>query len=82
MSLNHIAGVSQPRSLVAPRPIGVSAQFADARARLRSIAPQGSMDCLVTEAKRLQAELGISPLEALHEVSRKVANGWLPANGV
>lgn len=82
MSLNRIAGVGQQGSLVAPQPIGVSAQFADVRAKLRAIAPQGSVDGLFDEARRLQAKTGMTPLQALHEVYRKVANGWVPANGV
>lgn len=80
MSVNQLSGVNMPRPVVAPRPIGVSAQFADARAKLRAIAPQGSIDGLFEEARRLQAHSGMTPLQALHEVYRKLADGWLPAN--
>jgi hypothetical protein len=79
MAVNQVPGVSEPRPVVAPQPIGVSAQLAEARAQLKSAAPENSWDGVLAEVRRLQADSGMPMLQALHAVYRKLANGWVPS---
>jgi len=55
-----------------------TAQLAEARARLRDVAPAGSWDAVLHEVKRLQVEQAMSPLAAMHAVYAKLAAGWQP----
>lgn len=66
------------RAPIAPVPMGISAQLADARAALRTATPAGYWDDVLVEVKRLQVERGISLLSALRIVYDKLISGWVP----
>lgn len=57
---------------------GVTAELAEARARLRAAAPAERWDDVLSEVRRLQASEGLSPLDALKAVYAKLASGWVP----
>ncbi|TKJ27857.1 hypothetical protein [Blastococcus sp. CCUG 61487] len=57
---------------------GVTAELADARARLRQAAPPDRWDDVLAEVRRLQATEGLSPLDALKAVYARLASGWIP----
>ena len=59
-------------------PVGVTAQLAEARKKLRQAAPVDRWEAVVAEAHRLQFEQGMSPLDALEAVYAKLAAGWVP----
>lgn len=61
-----------------PQPMGVSAQLADARARLRALTPPGSLDAVMAEVERVRTKRSLSLLAALQLVHAKLAAGWLP----
>jgi hypothetical protein len=65
-------------SAVPQQPLGVSAQLADARSRLRSATPPGSWDAVLEEVQRLREERGVSQLAALQIVYGRLAAGWVP----
>lgn len=65
-------------SAVPQQPLGVSAQLADARSRLRAAAPPGSWDAVLEEVERLREERGIPQLAALRIVYDRLAAGWVP----
>jgi hypothetical protein len=76
MSVEPVAGMPSPR-----RPmelVGVSAELADARTRLRQASPTGHWDAVLAEVSRLQYEERLSPLAALQAVHAKLASGWVP----
>jgi hypothetical protein len=58
--------------------VGVTAELADARTKLREAAPSGQWDAVLAEVQRLQTQESMSPLAALQEVYAKLASGWLP----
>jgi hypothetical protein len=58
--------------------MGVSAQLADSRKRLREAAPPDRWDAVQAEVHRLQFDQGMSPLAALQAVYAKLASGWRP----
>jgi hypothetical protein len=60
------------------QPVGVSAELADARTKLREAAPSGRWDAVIAEVNRLQSEQRMSPLAALQAVYAKLASGWVP----
>jgi hypothetical protein len=60
------------------RPIGVTAQLAEARSMLRAAVPAGNWEAVYAEVQRLQNERGIPLLAALHAVYARVAAGWMP----
>jgi hypothetical protein len=62
----------------APRPMGVTAQLAEARGMLRAAVPPERWDAVYDEVRRLQDERGIPMLAALHAVYAKIAAGWMP----
>ena len=77
MEVDPVGGVSSgPRRPV--QPMGVSAQLADSRRRLREAAPPDRWDAVQAEVHRLQLEQGMSPLAALQAVYAKLAAGWVP----
>ena len=78
MAVERVTGAPVSRSPIAPVPMGISAQLADARAALRHAAPAGSWDDVLDEVKRLQAERGITLLSALRIVYDKLISGWVP----
>ena len=63
---------------VSSQPMGVSADLAEARSRLRSITPTGSWDAVLAEVRRLQTEQSLPLLKALQVVYAKMASGWIP----
>jgi hypothetical protein len=58
--------------------LGVTAELAEARSRLRDAAPAGHWDAVLAEVVRLQTQERMSPLAALHAVHAKLASGWVP----
>jgi hypothetical protein len=76
MDLEPVGRVPAPRRPV--QPVGVSAELADARARLRAAAPSGHWDAVLAEVTRLQFDQRMSPLAALQAVYAKLASGWVP----
>jgi hypothetical protein len=61
-----------------PQPMGVSAELAEARTQLRSVAPPQSWDAVMDEVHAVQARDRVSLLSALHTVYAKLAAGWSP----
>ena len=61
------------------RPMGMTAQLAEARRMLRAASPDDSWDAVSTEVRRLQDERGTPLLAALHAVHAKLVSGWRPA---
>jgi hypothetical protein len=59
--------------------MGVSAQLADARSRLRQIAPPGSWDAVMEEVEEIRQERGVTLLVALQLVFDKLTAGWVPS---
>src|SRR5947208_1317087 len=60
------------------QPMGVSAQLADARAKLKDAAPPDRWDAVMDEVSRVQIDQSASLLQAMHIVLRKLADGWIP----
>ena len=60
------------------QPMGVSAQLADARAKLKDAAPPDRWDAVMDEVSRVQIDQSASMLEAMQIVLRKLAGGWIP----
>ena len=58
--------------------LGVSAQLADARSRLRTATPPGSWDAVLEEVQRLREERGLTQLAALQIVYERLTAGWVP----
>jgi hypothetical protein len=67
---------SSPRRPI--EPVGVTAELAEARKKLRAAAPVDRWEAVVAEVRRLQFEQGMSPLDALEAVYAKLAAGWVP----
>lgn len=76
MDVESIGSIPAPRRAV--QPVGVSAELAEARAKLREAAPSGRWDAVVAEVQRLQHEEHLAPLAALQAVYRRLAAGWVP----
>jgi hypothetical protein len=70
--------ISRSVASAAPQSMGVSAQLADARSRLRSVTPAGADDAVMAEVHRLREERGLSLLAALRLVYEKLGAGWIP----
>ena len=60
------------------QPIGVTAELAETRTKLRQVAPPDRWDAVQAEVHRLQFDQGMSPLAALQAVYAKLAAGWVP----
>ena len=67
---------SSPRQPI--QPVGVTAELAETRTKLREAAPPDRWDAVQAEVHRLQFEQGMSPLAALQAVYAKLASGWVP----
>ena len=76
MEVEAVGAVPSPRRPV--QPVGVTAELADTRTRLRQVAPPDRWDAVQAEVHRLQFEQGMSPLAALQAVYAKIASGWVP----
>jgi hypothetical protein len=76
MESDAVRGVPSPR-----RPlqlVGVTAELAEARTKLRVAAPPDRWDAVLAEVSRLQLEQSMPPLAALQAVYAKLASGWVP----
>jgi hypothetical protein len=76
MELEALGAVPSPRRPV--QPVGVSAELAEARTKLREAAPSGRWDAVLAEVNRLQYEQKMPPLAALQAVYAMLASGWVP----
>ena len=76
MEVEPVGAVPTPRRTM--QLVGVSAELAEARTKLREAAPSGRWDAVVAEVTRLQYEQRLSPLAALQAVHAKLASGWVP----
>ena len=76
MDVEPVGSIPAPRRPV--QPTGVTAELAEARAKLREAAPSGRWDAVVAEVQRLQHEEHLSPLAALQAVYARLAAGWVP----
>jgi hypothetical protein len=76
MDVESVGSIPVPRRPV--QPVGVTAELAQARAKLREAAPSGRWDAVVAEVQRLQHEEHLSPLAALQAVYARLAAGWVP----
>ena len=76
MEVEAVGSVPFPRRPV--HAIGVTAELAAARTKLREAAPAGHWDGVLAEVQRLQNEERMAPLASLQAVYAKLASGWLP----
>ncbi len=76
MEVESIGSTPTPRCPV--QPVGVTAELAEARARLREASPPGRWEAVVAEVQRLQYEERMPPLAALQKVYARLAAGWVP----
>jgi hypothetical protein len=76
MDVEAVGSVPSPRRPV--QVVGVTAELAAARKKLREAAPTGHWDGVIAEVQRLQTEEHMAPLAALQAVYAKLASGWLP----
>ena len=76
VEVEAVGSVPSPRRPV--EPVGVTAELAEARTKLREAAPSGHWDGILAEVHRLQYDQHMSPLAALQAVYAKLASGWLP----
>jgi hypothetical protein len=60
------------------QPMGISAELAETRARLRDAVPPERWDGVMAEVQRLQVHEGKPLLEAMRAVLARLAAGWLP----
>ena len=70
------AMVPSPRAPIVP--VGVTAELADTRAKLRTAVPSEHWEAVLAEVSRLQFEQKMPPLAAMQAVYAKLASGWLP----
>ncbi len=76
MEVEAVGAIPSPRRPM--QVVGVSAELAEARTKLREAAPSGRWDAVIAEVNRLQHEERLSPLAALKAVYAKLASGWVP----
>ena len=76
MDVESVGHIPAPRRPV--QPVGVTAELAEARTKLREAAPEGRWDAVFAEVKRLQHDQHLSPLAALQAVYARLAAGWVP----
>jgi hypothetical protein len=77
MEIEPIGGAHpSPRAPI--QPVGVTAELADTRKRLRNSVPPDQWEAVLAEVSRLQFEQKMPPLAALQAVYAKLASGWLP----
>ena len=60
------------------QPVGVTAELAETRTKVRQAAPPNRWDAVQAEVHRLQFDQGMSPLAALQAVYARIASGWVP----
>ena len=72
-----MGAVPSPRRPV--QPVGVTADLAVTRTKLRQAAAPDRWDAVQAEVHRLQYDQGMSPLAALQAVYAKLAAGWVPS---
>ena len=70
------SAVPSPRAPI--QPVGITAELADTRAKLRNSVPSEQWAAVLAEVSRLQFEQKMPPLAALQAVYAKLASGWLP----
>ena len=70
------SAVPSPRAPI--QPVGVTAELADTRAKLRESVPSEHWQGVLEEIARLQFEQKMPPLAAMQAVYAKLASGWLP----
>ena len=76
MEVEPVGRVPAPRRPL--QVVGVTADLAAARTKLREAAPDGTWDAVLAEVSRLQNEQHLSPLAALQAVHAMLASGWRP----
>ena len=76
MDVDPVGAVPSPRRPV--QIVGVTADLAEARTKLREATPSGTWDAVQAEVGRLQRDERMSPLAALQAVHAKLASGWVP----
>jgi hypothetical protein len=76
MEIEGLGAIPSPRRPV--QPTDVTAELAEARAKVRQETPPGRWDAVLAEIGRLQLEQGMSPLAALHAIYARLASGWVP----
>lgn len=76
----NVSAVAGGRPAASARPMGVTAQLAEARGMLRAAVPADTWDAVYGEVQRLQNERGVPLLAALHAVHAKVTSGWMPSS--
>jgi hypothetical protein len=76
MEVEPVGSVPSPRRPV--HAIGVTAELAAARTKLREAAPAEHWDGVLAEVQRLQNDERMAPLASLQAVYAKLASGWLP----
>jgi len=70
------AVTSSPRAPI--QPVGITAELAETRAKLRESVPSEQWQGVLEEIARLQFEQRMPPLAAMQAVYAKLASGWLP----
>lgn len=75
----EIEPVARGFSSIPPQRTGATAELAEARAKLRELAPADRLEDVHAEVRRLQARDGLAPLAAVHAVLAKLAAGWRPS---
>jgi hypothetical protein len=60
------------------QPVGVTAELAETRTKLRQAAAPNRWDAVQAEVHRLQYDQGMAPLAALQAVYARLAAGWVP----
>jgi hypothetical protein len=58
--------------------MGVTAQLAEARARLRAVTPPAAWDAVLAEVQRVRGQRSLTLLAAMRLVHDRVVGGWLP----
>ena len=77
MEVEAVGAVPSPRRPV--QPVGVTAELAETRTKLRQAAAPDRWDAVQAEVHRLQFDQGMSPLAALQAVYARLAAGWVPS---
>ena len=78
MAADRVSGVERSSAPLAAQPMGISAQLAQMRQQMRQAMPAASWDDIIAEAKKLQADRGITLLAGLQIVYGKLLAGWVP----
>jgi hypothetical protein len=76
MEVEPAGAVPSPRRPM--QPVGVTAELAETRTKLRQAAAPNRWDAVQAEVHRLQYDQGMAPLAALQAVYARLAAGWVP----